>query len=223
MKSRWSKLGWIAVGAAMTNVMWIWLSRYMDNRRAVDRMEQEQRLARERAGKFYDSLLDNGQAVRVIQFYTNSGPVERGEHTILCYGVQNARAVRLDPPVEKLSPTLSRCVSVEPAQTTTYRLIAEGPDGKRAEAEVTVPVIPPRPSILFVALSNGEVKRGQPVTICYGVKNTVFAKIDPVFPSVPPIAKSCLRYYPARTLNYTLLARGEDGRLDRERFSIKVK
>jgi hypothetical protein len=52
--------------------------------------------------------------------------------------VENARAVRLDPPVEALQPGFNRCFYLTPARTTTYRLIAEGFDSASAAALVTV-------------------------------------------------------------------------------------
>ena len=48
----------------------------------------------------------------------------------LCYGVVNANEVRLDPPVEKVWPSLSRCFDVAPTKTTHYTLSAEGADHK---------------------------------------------------------------------------------------------
>jgi len=49
--------------------------------------------------------------VRITQFYAQ--PVlARGEKTSLCYGVENAKTVKLDPPVERVwppSPAASPC------------------------------------------------------------------------------------------------------------------
>jgi hypothetical protein len=38
-------------------------------------------------------------------------------------------SVRLEPPVEKLTPKLNRCFWIQPSRTTTYKLVAEGADG----------------------------------------------------------------------------------------------
>lgn len=41
-------------------------------------------------------------------------------------GLINAYAAKLDPPVEPVWPTISRCFEVTPAATTTYKLTADG-------------------------------------------------------------------------------------------------
>ncbi|MBI1896502.1 MAG: hypothetical protein HYS04_08195, partial [Acidobacteria bacterium] len=77
-------------------------------------------------------------APEVTQFYTNKPLLPKGEKALLCYGVANAAAVRIDPPVEKLAPALTRCFEVTPAQTTKYTLTADGRDGRTASREVTI-------------------------------------------------------------------------------------
>src|SRR5512147_115709 len=78
--------------------------------------------------------------VKISQFYANTGEVERGTPVTICYGVENARAVRIEPPVETLKPAVSRCFSVTPDHGATYTLIAEGSDGKTATATFRVNV-----------------------------------------------------------------------------------
>jgi len=88
---------------------------------------------------------DASQPVRITQFYATSAATPRGESINLCYGVDNATAVRIEPPVESLKPALSRCISVAPAETTTYTLTAEDQSGKRTTQSVTVRVTGPVP------------------------------------------------------------------------------
>ena len=72
--------------------------------------------------------------VRINQFYATIATLHPGEKELLCYGVENARAVWLSPPRRELSAAYSRCVEVTPAATTTYTLTAEGSDGATAIA-----------------------------------------------------------------------------------------
>ena len=49
---------------------------------------------------------------------------------MICYGVLNAKAVRIEPRVEGVSPSLNRCVEVSAEKETRYTLTAEGADGR---------------------------------------------------------------------------------------------
>jgi hypothetical protein len=60
----------------------------------------------------------DGDGVKILQFYARDGVVTEGEKTVLCYGVSNARSVRIDPPVEGVGPALTRCVEVQPKRET---------------------------------------------------------------------------------------------------------
>jgi hypothetical protein len=73
-----------------------------------------------------DPMAAYGKSVRILQFYTTTREIAAGEKAIICYGVVNARTVRLDPPVERLWPAVSRCFEVTPAESTHYTLTAEG-------------------------------------------------------------------------------------------------
>ena len=141
----------------------------------------------------------------------------------MCYGVANARAVRLEPPVETLFLTHNRCIGVEPERTTTYTIVAEGKDGAEAREHFEIRVMPPPPSILFVEITADRVKRGTPVMLCYGVSNASAVAIAPPIAKLEPSEKRCFRFFPVRTLDYTLTASGDAGRTDREKFRITVE
>ena len=55
-------------------------------------------------------------------------------------GVVNAKEVRLDPPVEKVWPSMSRCFDVAPANTPHYTLTAEAADHKPVTASLDITV-----------------------------------------------------------------------------------
>jgi hypothetical protein len=77
-----------------------------------------------------DPLAKYGNRVTIAQFYSSNAAIAQGGKARLCYGVVNAKEVRLDPPADKVWPSLSRCFDVAPARTTHYTLTAEGADHK---------------------------------------------------------------------------------------------
>jgi hypothetical protein len=72
--------------------------------------------------------------------YVWPAEVAPGELASLCYGVEDATAVRIDPPVEALKPFASRCLSVSPAATTRYTLTATGASGAEVSRSLTLTV-----------------------------------------------------------------------------------
>src|SRR4051812_43853376 len=87
--------------------------------------------------------------VRITQFYATAGTVLSGQKARVCYGVENARSVRISPELEDVYPSPSRCVDVVPERTTHYTILAEGFDGAMATRSFTLAVQPqmalPRP------------------------------------------------------------------------------
>src|ERR1017187_8160024 len=63
-----------------------------------------------------------GNHVRILQFYARAHEIAPNEKALVCYGVVNATALRLDPPVERVWPAVSRCFEVTPATSTRYTL-----------------------------------------------------------------------------------------------------
>jgi len=73
--------------------------------------------------------LQGGDGLRIISFYASPGAIRRGEHASLCYGVNGAKQVRLEPPVEDVWPAQTRCFQVAPREETAYTLTAEDGSG----------------------------------------------------------------------------------------------
>ena len=166
---------------------------------------------------------DRDSELRIVQFYAAAAEVVDGDRNLICYGVRNAAAVRVEPALENLSPALSRCFWTEPHRDTAYRLVATGSDGSEVSESFQVRVSPAPPHILFVAVSDSRIQRGEPVTMCYGVTQATTARIDPIAWTLAPVAKNCVRFYPKATLEYTLVAAGDAGRTDTETFRVEVK
>lgn len=116
-------------------VGWIFFSRWQENRR-VER-ERAKRQARE-AQMVVDTY--GGDRLKILSFYASVPQIKRGESAQLCYGVSNAKSVRIEPAVQGVWPSISRCVDVAPAKDTTYTLFAEGKDGRSDQQTATVTV-----------------------------------------------------------------------------------
>jgi hypothetical protein len=86
-----------------------------------------------------------GDRLKILDFY---GPaaIRRGEQATICYGVNAAEHVRIDPPVEQLQPAFSRCFQVAPLRDTDYKLTAEDRTGHSVTQSLTIKVLSaPRP------------------------------------------------------------------------------
>ena len=107
--------------------------------------ETDQRAAEEAAQKkaaddkqAYELL--GGNKFEILNFYVAPNLIRPGEQTQLCYGVSNAKEVRLDPPVAPVWPSSARCVYISPRKDTTYTLTAVDAQGNIRTATVTMRV-----------------------------------------------------------------------------------
>ena len=87
-----------------------------------------------------DPLAKYGNGVKIMQFYAGAREIAPGEKAEVCYGVVNATALRLDPPVEKVWPALSRCFEVTPVKSTRYTLTAEGAEHTTVSQSIEIGV-----------------------------------------------------------------------------------
>jgi hypothetical protein len=78
--------------------------------------------------------------VRILQFRASVGALLEGQKAQLCYGVANARSVRIAPMAAAVYPASNRCVEVNPRHTTHYTLMALGYDGSVATRSLTLAV-----------------------------------------------------------------------------------
>jgi hypothetical protein len=78
----------------------------------------------------------------------------RGDKAQLCYGVANAKSVRISPSLEPVAPAANRCLDIVPEHTTHYTILAEGFDGNVVTRVITLVVetaAPPRRTNMNVA------------------------------------------------------------------------
>lgn len=122
-----------ALAVAILYAAWTLYSRSEENRRA-EREAAAKKLAFDRA-----TLNMIGSDLKITQFYAPPA-IQAGQPALICYGVANAARVRIEPAVENLTPSLSRCIQASPRVTTNYTLTAEDNAGHRVSQTITVKV-----------------------------------------------------------------------------------
>jgi hypothetical protein len=78
--------------------------------------------------------------VRILKFYATTGSITAGDKAQLCYGVANAKSVRISPSLEPVEPAANRCLDIVPDRTTHYTILAEGFDGNVVTRVITLVV-----------------------------------------------------------------------------------
>ena len=125
----------VTAAAVVLYLGWVYYTRWSENREFVRRLA-EPKEAQDRA--IVDAY--GGGRLTILGFYATPATILWGEKTQLCYSVSNSKTVRIEPPVENVWPSFSRCVEVAPEKDTVYRLIAEDAAGHKAIATTTVKV-----------------------------------------------------------------------------------
>jgi hypothetical protein len=103
----------------------IFYSRWSANR-AFERGQAAKEAEQER--KVVEAV--GGDTLKILSFYAAPAVIRMGEHANICYGVNGAKTVRMEPAVENVWPALTRCVQVSPRRDTEYKLIAEDGAGR---------------------------------------------------------------------------------------------
>ena len=157
---------------------------------------------------------------KITQFYATDKVIPRGLTGTLCYGVESAKKLELDPPSEDVWPSLSRCFEISPSRTTKYTLTAIGEDGHIDTKSVEVRAGSPPPRIKDLWLSAQEVLPGELVRICFKVENTTKVKAGP---GKFAQGVNCLNDVPRKTTTYTIVAYGDDRQEDTTKVTIRVR
>jgi hypothetical protein len=97
-------------------------------------------LVRESEPHAWTPSAGNPGPARILRFYASVGAIFRGEKAQICYGVENARSVRILPWMAGVTPSPRRCLEVFPNHTTHYTILAEGYDGRVVMRSLTLPV-----------------------------------------------------------------------------------
>jgi hypothetical protein len=165
---------------------------------------------------------------KILAFYPREAIVTQGGATVLCYGVSNAKSVRVDPPVDGVSPSLTRCVEIRPKGETTYTLTAEGSDGQTVSQSATVRIgadTATLPQISSFKI-DGKTKdyTGKTIfTLSFAAQNAAEVSISPaVFPTLHGAPSGTFSVIPDKTTTYTLSAKGKNGHTVQKQLTVEV-
>ncbi len=126
----------VAVIIAALYVAWTFYSRHQANRAAERAIESKRT---EQNKQFVQQMYGSGE-IKFTAMSADSGVLTRGQTTQLCFGVVNAKTVKIDPPVEQLKPTYQHCFEVAPKETTTYTITADDGAGHTKSESLTIQV-----------------------------------------------------------------------------------
>jgi hypothetical protein len=124
---------------ASLSVAFVVISRWQDRRnierQAAQELKEKQhaqdRLAVEQLG---------GKEFRILSFYASPTVIRQGQTAQLCYGVANAKSVKLQPEGPRVWPSAAHCVDVSPTKSITYTLTIEDGTGKTQSQDVEIKV-----------------------------------------------------------------------------------
>lgn len=171
---------------------------------------------------------NGSSAVKILNFYARDTVLTEGGKTVLCYGVVNAKSAHIEPHVDGVGPSMTRCVEVQPKHNTTYTLTAEGPDGSKVDQTLTVQVAADQAALPkvtnFAIASCSRDYEGQPVfSLVFSDQNAEEVSIDP--PAFPPLHGSIggkFAVKPGKTTTYTLSAKGKFGHTAQKQLTLDV-
>lgn len=158
--------------------------------------------------------------VKITQFRITPAFIPKGITGKLCYGMENAARVEMDPPVEALLPSPERCIDITPAQAMTYTLTAYGADGSKVSKSLDVRVGNPPPRLSDLLATPTEVKSGGQVVVCFKAENArdVKASKGKLTPG-----KNCLTDRPRKTTAYKITVFGADREEDSGTVTVTVR
>jgi hypothetical protein len=109
------------VVAALLGVVYVMFSRWQEHR-SIDRHATEQRAEKQREEDRVALEQLGGKDFAILSFYASPTVIRRGESAQLCYGVSNAKSVKLEPQPQPVWPSAAHCVEVSPTKSMTYTL-----------------------------------------------------------------------------------------------------
>jgi hypothetical protein len=124
---------------AALGVVLVMFSRWQESRNIERRAAQERAEQQHEQDRVAIEQL-SGKEFAILSFYANPPVIRHGESVQLCYGVANAKTVKLEPQSEPVWPSVARCVDVFPNKSMTYTLTIEDASGKTQSQDLEVKV-----------------------------------------------------------------------------------
>ena len=213
----------LALTLAVAYLGWSLLARYLVDRPGSPRVSSSSGALRQ--AEFQGTY--GGEGLRILQFYARDGVLLEGQQTVICYGVVNARAVRIDPPVAKLGPSLNHCIEAAPERNTRYTLTAEGAGGQSLSSSLEIAVRPNPaeiPRITYFRAGQPRIEEGRYIfKLEFGQQNGELVEIDPpVFPTLHGAPLGQFYVAPRQTTTYTLTVTGKRGHQAKRSLTIDI-
>jgi hypothetical protein len=213
----------VVTAVAMAYVGWVFVSRALSTARwARQRQAPESSKAAAEFARIY-----GGTDVKILQFYAREGSVVEGGKSVICYGVVNAKSVRIEPPIEGVSPALNRCVEVSGARETRFTLTAEGDDGRSVSESFVLGVHADQETLPRIT-SFGIVKRERDYagkwifSLQWAAQNVEEVNIEPpVFPTLHKLPYGSFYVAPERPTTYTLTVTGKYGHKAQRQLTVE--
>ena len=218
------RLLFLAILAAGTYTGWTFFERRRDDERWKAGLQRPANSQRE--ADFQRTY--GGSDLKILQFYARDAMILEGGQTVVCYGVWNARAVRIDPPLAAgMRPSLNLCLDAAPERTTHYTLTAEGANGGAATASLEIQVRPDPaelPRITYFRADKERVEDGRRIVrLAFGQVNGALVEIEPpVFPALHRTPVGQFYVAPRETTTYVLTVTGKHGHKTRQSLTVNI-
>lgn len=207
---------------ALAYLAWIFVTRAMSTSRWA-RGNQAADAANSEFARVY-----GGTDVKILQFYARDGNMVEGTKSVICYGVLNAKAVRIEPKLEGVAPSLNRCVEVYAEKATTFKLTAEGFDGRTVSESFELGVRPdeetlPKITTFAVTKTERDYTGKWIFSLRFSAQNPEEVSIDP--PVFRPLHRSPMGSFyvaPEKTTTYTLTVTGKFGHKATRSLTVQV-
>jgi hypothetical protein len=123
----------LVVACAYTG--WTFYSRYSANQDAQQQLQQKEAAADQKTVQQF-----GGGKLAILSFYASPAKVSSGDRVLVCYSVTNAASVRIEPEIEPVKPSISRCLETHPKRDVVYKLTARDATGAETTAEAAITV-----------------------------------------------------------------------------------
>jgi hypothetical protein len=129
----------LLVGIVLLVVAWILFARWQENL-SIERRSREEKSRKQLESDRVALEQFGGRELAIQSFYASPGAIHKGDSVQLCYGVANAKTVKLEPQPNAVWPSYARCVSVSPSKSTTYTLTISDASGNTKTQSIMVKV-----------------------------------------------------------------------------------